>query len=410
MVQRAICVLLALATAVLAVFVMLGNREVSRLNARIQELEAQLSAGGPENAYAPDEAAAEFNGGIVTVAEASAEYALFKPYYEMLGMDEADYAAEAKMDVLNLLVERKILENKAREFGVYELDEAALAELEQNVRAEYEENVEYYMAFRFDESKSEAEARAETIEYLNENGYAYEDLLQQAKADAWSDRLYEYVTANVAISDAELRDFYGEQVQRAEMTYTANYAEYESDCAAGKDVLWHPEGVRRVQMLVIPFDFEQAARYADLQALLVGGDASRLNDLDALYCELEEAGEQMLRRLQNGEDFEALLEETGYGNAEGVNISGQSSIFGDALRDAAMALAQTGDLSGLVRCDEGLCILRYAGDVAPGPVPFEAVSDALRANHTEELRRSSYNAMVMQWLAEADTVYYPERF
>lgn len=408
MFAKILSVVLALATAVLALFLVRGNMEIGRLNARILELEAQLA--GPADNYDPSAAAAEFNGGIVTAAEASAEYELFVPYYEMLGMDEADYAEEAKMDVLNLLVERKILENKAREFGVYDLDEAALAELEQRVQAEFEENVEYYMAFRFDESKSEAEARAETIEYLNENGYAYEDLLQQAKADAWTDRLYAHVTAGFAIDDAQLRAFYEEQLQRAEAIYSANYAEYESDCAAGKAVLWHPEGVRRVQMLVIPFDFEQSARYADLQALLAAGDASRLTELEMLYGELEEAGQQMLLRIQNGESFEAMIDESGYGNAQGVSISAQSTIFGDALRDAAMALAETGDVSGLVRCDEGLCILRYIGNVTPGPVPFENVSEELRANHTEELKRSRYNAAVLQWVAEAEVICYPERF
>ena len=359
--------------------------------------------------YSPDEPAAEFNGGVVTVAEASAAYEMLRPYYEMLGMTNEE-AEGAKLDLLDSLIEEKILESKAREAGIFELTAQDRSEMEARVQAEYEDNLEYYMAFRFDESKSDREVREETIAYLEENGYSYADLLAQAEKEAWKDRLYDHVTADLSISDAELHAFYEEQLVSAEMIYSANYAEYEADCEAGRTILWHPDGVRRVQMLVVPFDLDQQATYSDIQAMLAAGDSSQLTKLDQLYREMEGDGRKLLDQLHTGADFAALFAEWGYGKPDGECIASDSSIFGDEIRDAAMALADIGDVSGLVRCDAGLCILRYAADVQAGAVSFEQISEELRANYAEELKMSRYNSTVMQWVSEANAKYYPEKF
>ena len=403
---KILCIILAITTLAACIWAVNAQLRCQEYKGRLAELLTDMD---DSPLYSPDEAAAEFEGGIVSVAEAAAEYAILQPYYEMLGMTEAEYAEDAKLDVLDMLVEEKILQNKAKEYGVYELDAAARSELEERVAAEYEDNVQYYMAFRFDEGKTEAQVREETIAYLNENAYSYEDLLHQAESDAWRDRLYQQVTKDMSISDEALREFYESQLESAEMIYSANYAEYESDCAAGRAVLWHPEGVRRVQVLLIPFDDEQSAAYADIQASLEAGDASRLSEVGALYQQLMPEAQEVLSRLQQGEEFESFMERYGT-KPEGECISAQSSIFGDGLRDAAMALENIGDISGIVEHDEGLCILRYASDVTPGPAPFETLADELRENHIEELRLSHYNSTVAQWLREANVVYYPEKF
>lgn len=67
----------------------------------------------------PDAVAAEFNGGTITAQEAATEYAVISEYYRMLGMNEAEYAENAKYSVLESLVEARVLEQKARELGVF---------------------------------------------------------------------------------------------------------------------------------------------------------------------------------------------------------------------------------------------------------------------------------------------------
>ena len=104
------------------------------------------------------------------------------------------------------------------------------------------------------------------------------------------------------------------------------------------------------------------------------------------------------------------MQEYGGTGEAGIRISAKSSMYGDALRDAAMALANVGDLSGLVECDAGVCILRYAGDVTPGAVPYEEVADSLRTSYEDEIRFSQYNATVDEWMEAANIKYYTDRF
>ena len=413
--MRLTCIVLACTTLLGCVWGAVGTVRavhLSRELAAMRLLAEESDAKSPSFAdtYDPDAIAAEFDGGVVTVGEAAEEYQLIASYYEMLGMDISEYAESTKQELLNGLVENKLLEIKAKEFGVYELSDARRAELAEQVRAEYEENLAYYMAFRYEEGKSEDEVRSETEAYLQENGLSYEEMLASAEQEAWRDSLYDYVTGDMSISDEQLRQFYDEQLTSMELAYSASYDEYEADCDAGRTVVWNPEGVRRVQAILIDFDAEQAEQYANLQAELAAGESANMDALEALYESLRPRAEEALSRAQQGEDFAALMQEYGGTGADGIRISAKSSMYGDALRDAAMALANVGDLSGLVECDAGICILRYADDIAPGAVPFEEVADSLRASYEEEIKFSQYNATISEWMEAANIQYHTDRF
>lgn len=410
----ALCAALAVLVVALGAWAVVGQVRTSKLNARIAALEAggaTTQASAVTNAdYDPDAIAAEFEGGVVTVGEAMEEYQLLSSYYEMLGMSEDEYAEDAKTTVLSGLVETKILDLKAKELGLGELTDAEREEVEAQAAADFEENVNYYMAFRMGDDKSEADARAETIAYLAENGTTLESSIEQALLSATQERLYDYVTKDMTVDDEQLRTFYEEQLSNAELTYTADFSAYETDANSGRPVLWHPEGVRRVQSILIPFTEEQSVEYLSLSAAAESGEAGKAEELDALYETLQPEAQKALDRLNGGEDFEALMAEYGsLGPEAGSCVGAESTLNGDAFRDAAMALAKVGDVSEPVRTNGGLCILRYAGDVTPGAVPFEEVAEELRSGYEDELKLSQYNAAVVQWIADANPHYYTDR-
>lgn len=392
-----------------------GEIRVAKLKDRLEAApseiaaeDAAFSAQSDMSAEQLEAVAAEFEGGVVTVGEAIEDYDMIAAYYEMMGMNEDEYAESAKITVLDGLIEKKILEAKAKEFGVYDLTDAQRAEIAQRVQAEYEDNIEYYMAFRSGEGKSEEQAREETIAYLNENGSSYEKMLADAEQDAWRDQLYDYITKDMNVSEEQMREFYDSQVTSAELSYSADFAAYEMDSQGGRPVVWNPEGVRSVQAILVSFDADQAVEYLMLQAAIEGGDASKLDALNALYDLLEPRAQEALQRAQAGEDFAALMAE--YGDAGITRVSDQSILCGDAFRDAAMALSSIGEISAPVQTDGGICIIRYAGDVQAGQVPYEQVRDALLANYQEELKSSLYNASVVQWIADANVQYHLDRF
>lgn len=408
----ALVIVLALIAAGTGVWAVLGQVRVNELNARVVELEAAVNTVEEVETIAlvenPDAIAAEFNGGTISAAEAAEEYAMLTGYYQLMGMDEAEYAENAKYSVIDGLVEQKLLEIKAKEAGVYELTDERAAELEAQVKAEYEDNIEYYMAFRFDDSKTDEEVRQETIAYLNENGFSYEQMLSDARQNAWRDALYAHVTKDLTVSEEQMKEFYETQATTDEMTYSASFSEYELDADAGRTIVWHPAGVRKVEFFQIPFDDAQAIEYLSLQAAVESGDTAKQAELDALYARLEETARAAAERIRNGEDFAAVAAE--FGGLKETSIAAQSTLCGEAFRDAGMALANVGEMSGAVRTDGGVCILRYAGDVAEGRVPYEDVADVLRANYAEEIKSSLYNATVLQWMNEANIQYHLDTF
>ena len=359
-----------------------------------------------------DGIAAEFKGGVVTIGEALAEYNQIASYYEMMGMDTAEYAEGAKQEVLEGLVEEKVLQLKAQELGLFEISDADRAAITERVQADFDAEVEYYMDFRYDESKSEDEIRKETVAYLAENGISFENMMADAERDIWRDKLYAHVTASAAASDEEVYAFYEKQLATDEATYATDFAQYEMDMTFGRTIAWHPEGVRRVEVVNVPFDSEQQTIYYDLQVSLANGDSAKLAEVEALYQQLMPKAEEMLSRAQQGEDFAALNAETGdnYYPAGGVYVSAESTIYSDDFRNAVMALANVGDISGLVHTDSGIAILRYAGDVTPGAVAFDEIKEQLRESCSEEIKSSQYNTQVFMWIKEAEAKYYPERF
>ena len=411
----AVVLILAVLTAVFGVWAVTATVKNAKLVSYIALLEsgsAQISATNIISGYDADGIAAEFKGGVVTIAEALAEYNEIASYYDMLGMDASEYAEGAKQDVLEGLVEEKILRMKAEELGLYDVNAEDQAALAAKAQADFDAEVEYYMAFRYDESKSEDQVRKETIDYLAENGITLEGMAAGYEQDLWRDKLYNHVTANAAVSDEELFDFYAEQVAADEAAYAADYAQYEMDMTFGRVTAWHPEGIRRVEVVNIPFSEEQQNLYYDLQAALANGDSSKLAEVDALYQQLLPAAQEMLVRAQQGEDFAKLDAEAGdsYYPENGAYVSANSTIYSEDFRNAAMSLSGIGDISGLVYTDSGIAIIKYAGDVTPGAVPFDEIKDHLRETCVEEAKSSQYNTQVFMWIKEAEVKYYPERF
>ena len=74
-----------------------------------------------------------------------------------------------------------------------------------------------------------------------------------------------------------------------------------------------------------------------------------------------------------------------------------------------MALEKPGDVSGVVRTDDGVYILQYIGDVPEGTVSMNEVYDQLSAQTRETARYLAYETQINSWMEEADPKYYPER-
>lgn len=401
--------------------------QTAELEARIAELEAENAE--LRELLSQEESgrllAARFNGGVITVSEAKAEYDYLAYYYEELGMDPDDYEDVIKNEVLNNLTEDAILVLKAQELGVYEPSAEEEAEIRQRAEESLNEMIEYYLAFQADPALSDEENRAAVEEFLAGEGTTLESLMESLTSQGWRDRLYEAVTADFSVTDEQLRAYYDEACATAELTYTADPQSYETDRLNGEAVFWNPEGYRRVKRVLIAFSDENAARMAELNAQIEEtGDqetiSAALAEIETIYRSLDTIVAEVQGRIEAGDDFNLLIDEygadpymaSGTGREDGYYVSVGSQQLDPDFVAAAMALNEPGDISEPIECAEGVYILRYEGDVTPGAVDYETflADETMRANVEESLRSAYYNETVEQWLAEAEIELYPENF
>ena len=416
-----------LALALLCAPALAEEERIAELEARVAELEAENAE--LRELLSQEESArllaARFDGGVITVSEAKAEYDYLAYYYEQLGMDPDDHEDTIKNEVLSNLTEDAILIQKAQELGVYEPSAEEAAEIDARAQASLDEMVDYYLAYQADPNKTDEENRAAVLEFLAGEGTTLESLIESMTAQGWRDRLFEAVTGEMTISEDELRAYYDEACASAEMTYTADPQSYENDRLSGVSVFWNPQGYRRVKRVLIPFSAENAARMQELTAQISGGDEAAISaavaEMDAIYASLDATVQEVQSRIAAGEDFDALIDaygadpylaEGGAGREEGYYVSVGSQLLDPDFVAAAMALSAPGDVSEPIECADGIYLLRYEGDVTPGPVSFETfLEDAeMRASVEDNLRANYYNETVERWLDEAEIVLYPENF
>ena len=416
-----------LALALLCAPALAEEERIAELEARVAELEAENAE--LRELLSQEESArllaARFDGGVITVSEAKAEYDYLAYYYEQLGMDPDDHEDTIKNEVLSNLTEDAILIQKAQELGVYEPSAEEAAEIDARAQASLDEMVDYYLAYQADPNKTDEENRAAVLEFLAGEGTTLESLIESMTAQGWRDRLFEAVTGEMTISEDELRAYYDEACASAEMTYTADPQSYENDRLSGVSVFWNPQGYRRVKRVLIPFSAENAARMQELTAQISGGDEAAISaavaEMDAIYASLDATVQEVQSRIAAGEAFDALIDaygadpylaEGGAGREEGYYVSVGSQLLDPDFVAAAMALSAPGDVSEPIECADGIYLLRYEGDVTPGPVSFETfLEDAeMRASVEDNLRANYYNETVERWLDEAEIVLYPENF
>ena len=120
--------------------------EQSDPEARIAELEAQVEeltqkleeAEALIRDYEEKSYVVTFDGGVVTVEEAQAQYDYVASMYQSYGYSIAGYEDYIRKDLVDMLAERAVVNFKAEELGYADLDEETMAAYEQEAAATHE--------------------------------------------------------------------------------------------------------------------------------------------------------------------------------------------------------------------------------------------------------------------------------
>ena len=325
----------------------------------------------------------------------------------------ADQLKTLKENYIAQMVEDKVLERKIKELGLDQVtdeEKAAAQEIQDWYDEQYAALVEN---FKTDDTVEDPEAKAaETIEnYLSQYGLTLDQMKENSVASISSDKLYDYVTKDVTVTEEEAKIEFANKVAAAKEKYDADLSAYVSDFENGATIYYTPKGCYYIKHILISLTDEQKQDIKNLRAdddetVAATADEKR----EEYLLTIREKAESVLKLVDEGGDFEALMEEygedTGMQNepakTNGYAVCEQSTNWVESFREAAMALAKVGDVSEPVRSSYGIHLIKYVSDAVEGPVAFDDVKDTIYESLLSTKQDDAYNAAVDEWVAAAD--------
>lgn len=304
---------------------------------------------------------------------------------------------------------------------------------------------------------------------LNTIGYTHDYFVRTETMNRQSEKIKAYTYEDVTVTDEQVKAEFDSKVASQKETYDANPASYATAEQYGYDLYYMPAGYRGVKNLLIQltdekqdelsaleselttaqnlltsgnddleelkaqdtaeFDEATLAEYNEQIAALEEQVASAQVTVDetqtkidetteAAFAEILPTAQEVLAKAQAGEDFDALIEtygeDTGMttepNKTRGYLVCDGLSIYEQSFQDAAMALANVGDVSAeLVKTSYGYHILQYASEIAGGEVEFtEEIKSAIYDDMLSEAQDAAYEAAVTQWVSEAKVETFPK--
>ncbi len=303
---------------------------------------------------------------------------------------------------------------------------------------------------------------------LEATGYTYESFKQNETATKKQERIKEHVYADLAVTDEEVQASFEEQAAAQKTAFDATPTLYMTYQNNGYDTYYVPAGYRGVKHILVKIADEKQTEMDTLNSTITTADSTitsateqleelkaedtsaldeealkNYNDqiaaleeqlaqaqtdkadaqtkLDALseeaYAEILPTAEEALAKAQAGEDFDALVEAYGEDpgmqsepyKTEGYYVCEGLATYDQAFQDGAMALANVGDISGLVKSSFGYHILQYTSDIEAGNVEMtEEIKTTIHDTLLTTAQNAAYDAAVTQWVSEAKVETFPK--
>jgi len=337
----------------------------------------------------------------------SAFYNAFSTYaqYGIIDTSDAVTAQEGRDMIMDMLVDSVVHVAQAKAEGITLTDEETEA-----AKAEAATVMESYLTSYMDDAiEDEAERKAAAIKGFDAAYKAADITYEGALADMEKEYLdnalgtkllNQHYSTIAEPTEEEIQARYDEELAADVERYTSDSSRYYDDdmyYAYYGDLrpLQAPEGLYYVKHILI-----KNAENADEE------------DKDRDYKAL---AQEVLDKVNAGEDFEALIEE--YNEDPGMETYTEGYIIGadfegiydEAFQKAAAELKKEGDVSGLAEGSFGIHIIKRYGDVSTEPVPFEDVKEEIKTLILDSLKDEMYTAKVAEWKEGLEIVTYDKR-
>lgn len=419
--------------------------QLDAANARIAELEAQVEQYKP---YYDAQIVAEYEGGVIFRDDALDVYQQYEDMFSQnYGISLADYGMDAqyKQYAVQTLIREAVIEQKAAEMGLDQIDDDTMATLTEQAASSFESYITSVSSYFTGDDVTEEETREQSISYLESVGYSQESILESIIDSYVGEQVYNEIIKDVAVTDEDIQTTYDDLVATQESTFTSD-SSYNSSRNNGDLIVWNPEGYRAVKHVLIKFTDDQATRYSDLnstlsslnaelesvqnpaeeteetqdaeearapEAIQADIDAAQA-EMDALYEELMPTAQEIVDKFNAGTPFADLIaeynEDPGMQNeptaTNGYAVSANSTTWDPAFTAGAMSIESVGGISEPVRGQYGIHIILYESDIPAGAVDLESVRAEIETSALDTKLSDTYNTVINDWIAAANPIYY----
>lgn len=190
-------------------------------------------------------------------------------YYSLFGMsydvNDATLVAEAQQAVIDDLVQTAVVDNKAKELGMYELTAEEQAKLDANVEESWNYYMESVKSYYFADSQLTGEELDKAVEEMAANmGLTREYVVETETAYIAEEKLYQQVTADVTVTEEEIQAGYEKEVAADKEGFASYPYNYGNMVDAGTVVYYRPAGYRMVKQILVQFTEEDVVMMENL--------------------------------------------------------------------------------------------------------------------------------------------------
>ena len=377
-----------------------------------------------------DVLASAYNGAVTVLkSEIQDEYdqmlSQYVAYYAQYGYSVDEYDTELQASVAQETVQTKLSTSIVRHYAAqngYELTEEKKTELAAQVKTALDNTREYLESYLSASGFTGDELNAAVEEQMAQAGYTEETLMDSAELNDVLNFLYERATADVTVTEDEVKAAFDEKVAKQKESY-ASVDAFVNDYVNESEILYTPENVRLMECIFVA-SVEGEATEDEATADEATADEATADEATADEATVSEAtageaadiasltgyakAKAIAAAIAGGADFEETMKaypEDGSTEEQmlrGYPVAENSTTYGEAFMAGAMALEHVGDVSDVIVTDYGYFILRYAKDLESGEADFEARKETETEETLTNKKNDAYSAFIDTILDEAD--------
>ena len=367
-----------------------------------------------------DVLASAYNGAVTVLkSEIQDEYdqmlSQYVAYYAQYGYSVDEYDTELQASVAQETVQTKLSTSIVRHYAAqngYELTEEKKTELAAQVKTALDNTREYLESYLSAYGFTGDELNAAVEEQMAQAGYTEETLMDSAELNDVLNFLYERATADVTVTEDEVKAAFDEKVAQQKESY-ASVDTFINDYVNESEILYTPENVRLMECIFVASvegeatEDEATADEATVsEATVAEATAGEAADIASLtgYAKAK----AIAAAIAGGADFEESMKAYNEDSSteeqmlRGYPVAENSTTYGDEFTAGAMALEHVGDVSDVIVTDYGYFILRYARDLESGEADFEARKETETEETLTNKKNDAYSAFIDTILDEAD--------